>query len=182
MDYRKLVTNPNAYYLALSATGWLDEWNDSEIELLTKALEEIHNRAPEHLIFALCEYSLNPDGICTPEDYKNAVLSLFSAFNLAIDTSEIKAEKAGSKISLTVANSKGRVNWLFTQEDDWLHDDFLDFINDEVLPLWDEDKVFHPLPPAESTIDIVFQYPEVIEAAYEAGIIPEDDFFLTDRA
>ena len=182
MEYRKLVTNPNAYYLTLSATGWLDEWNDGELDLLTKALDNISGQTPEYLVFALGEYSLNPDGVCTPEDYKKTLLDLFSAFNLPIDASEIKAEKSGSKISLTVKNDKGKINWTFSQEDDWLHDDFLDFINDELLPLWDEDKVFHPLPPAESTIDIVFQYPEVIEAAYEAGIIPDDDFFLTDRA
>ena len=174
--YEKLVKDADAYYRMLFKTGWIDEWADSELNKLRKGLQETDE---QHRVFVLSEYSLDPEGFYGAEDYKGFLVSLFRAFDIKLATENVSAadDNAGIKLSVQVPSGKVVV-YKTVQEDDWFCEDFLlDFINDELLPEWHEERMFFVLPPAEAQAEIVFQYPEVIDAAIENGVIPDDDYF-----
>lgn len=174
--YKKLSNDPDAYYRALLASGWLDEWTDEEMSLLHNTLHQMES--PEYAVFTLSEYTMEPDGISTPDKYREEILKLFSAFGIPLSGEDVKAFSDEGHIVIKVNTPKQECVWRFYQEDNWLHDDFIDFINEELLPHWREKRLFHPLPPAAEQVELVFHYPEVIEDAIERGIIPDDDYFL----
>lgn len=177
--YKKLTADPDEYYRKLFAAGWLDEWADEEMDALYEALKESACRTPDFMVFSLSEYTLDPEGICIPEAYERMLHDLFSTFGLRLSQEDIKATLENNHISIFIKTPLKTVHWLFKQTDDWMHEDLIDLINDELLPDWKEKRVFHPLPPASQYLEIVFHYPDVIENAIEEGIIPDDDYFLS---
>jgi hypothetical protein len=74
--------------------------------------------------------------------------------------------------------SGGKAYWRFTQTDEWVHEDIFDFINDELLEALGEERIICPLPPAGTSLELVFVYPEVMNLALDSGLIPEDDYFV----
>lgn len=175
--YTKLVQDPDEYYRKLFAVHWLDEWTDEEMQILHDALRRAHEEKPEYMVFVLSEYTLEPEGVSTAKQYKEELLRLFGAFGLELDAADVDVEDGEGAVEMFVGTPGGTVRWRFEQYDDWMSDDFLDFVNEELLPEWEEDRVFNPLPPASAKIELVFHYPEVVDEATDEGIIPDDDFF-----
>jgi hypothetical protein len=176
--YRELIKDPDAYYRTLFAVEWLDEWAEEDQKALHEALKQAHEDNPEYMVFALSEYTLEPGSVFKAEHYKQELLRLFAAFDLELDAADVDAEGDDGMIELSVNTQDGRVNISFEQNDDWMSDEFIDFINDELLPEWDEERIFYLLPPASEVVEVVFHYPEVIDEAIEEGLIPEDTFYL----
>ena len=172
--YENLVKDVDAYYRMLFKTGWIDEWADSELNKLRKGLADTDEK---YRVLGLSEYSLDPEGFHDAEDYKGLLISLFRSFDIELTADKVAAaDDGGIKLSVQVPSGKVIV-YSGIQEDDWFCEDFLDFINDELLPEWHEERMFFVLPPAEAQAEIVFQYPEVIDSAIENGVIPADDYF-----
>ena len=177
--YDDLIKDPDLYYRKLFETGWIDEWIDKDIDTLRNALHEAAAEEPRHMVFTLSEYSLDPEGFYNGDDYKGLLISLCRAFEIELPTENVIVEESDS-IKLTIQTANGNITYYGTQEDDWLQDEFFDFINDELLPELGEERIFYVLPPAEAQAELVFQYPDVIEAAIDAGVIPDDDYFVAN--
>ncbi len=179
-QYKKLIKDgADAYMRKLFEIGWLDEWCDEEVELLHRSLRDTHQKNPKLMVHCLGEYTLEPAGVCTPEAYRDALNGMLSSFGVVFEPDYIEAApEEGDKIILSVKTPKSVAHWKFKQADDWMHDDFIDFVNDEVMPALGEKRLFHPLPPASASVELVFHYPGVIESAISEGIIPDDDFFM----
>lgn len=173
--YNKLIKDPDAYLRKLFAVNWLDEWSDEEISVLSQALKNPDSEA-KHMVFALSEYSLDPEGFTSGEEYRTLLIDLFKSFGIEIDADNIEADT--DRIHLEVPVPDGVAVFSTEQDDGWLSDEFFDFINEELLGAVGEEREFFILPPADALAEAVFHYPEVLDAAIEEGIIPDDDYFF----
>jgi hypothetical protein len=176
MEYKELINSgADEYFRQLIDTNWVDEWHDDDIDALHEALQETD---AEYMVYCLSEYTFDPEGVSTAEKYKDLFLDLFDKFGIDIEADDIETTQDGEDITITVTTEEGEAQWNFVQPDAWAHDDLFDFLNDEVLPLVGEEKIIYPLPPSSATLELVFALPEMIDDAIEAGVIPEDDYFL----
>jgi hypothetical protein len=177
--YDELIKDPDAYMRGIFDCGWVDEWDEAEVEALRKALHKMATSEPQGMVFALSEFSLDPEGFNNAEDYKGLLISLCRNFDIELATEDVIAEPAQG-IEVSVKTPDGILSYTpdGADEDGWLRDDFLDFVNDELLPALGEERVFFVLPPAEVQVEMVFQYVDVLEAAMDNGVIPDDEYFM----
>jgi hypothetical protein len=178
--YKELIKGgADAYFLQLMAVGWLNDWHEDDIDLLRLALAETSasEESREYLVFCLSEFRFSPyiSGI---EDYKAFLLDLSGNFSLGLQAKDINVLPMGEDIVVSISTPNGDVGRRLAQDDEsMLSEDLFDFINDDLLPILGEDKEFYILPPADEYLEAVFIDPEVLDKAYDAGIIPDDEYF-----